>query len=199
MRNIYGKQVLETLGELVDPKHTAVLVVDTQDTGHADISCLRPDKDFSMLEEMVPRLTTFIERARWAKTSIVWVVSTPLVKGSAGGSLGYSFPTELSPQHGEMVVRKSRANAFVGTGLDIALRHRNILTTLVTGIATEGCVDATALGAAHHDLYSVVLDDCVASFNRELHQAALAVLRYRCDCVSSSGVLAHWSRAASAA
>ena len=114
-----------------------------------------PDKDFSMLEEMVPRLTTFIERARRAKTSIVWVVSIPLVKGSAGGSLGYSFPTELSPQHGEMVVRKSRANAFVGTGLDIALRHRNILTTLVTGIATEGCVDATALGAAHHDLYSV--------------------------------------------
>ena len=42
VRNIYGKQVLETLGELVDPKHTAVLVVDTQDTGHADISCLRP-------------------------------------------------------------------------------------------------------------------------------------------------------------
>ena len=194
MRTLYGKQVLDTLKEIVDPRHTAVLVVDLHEAGHDDVSCLHEERDFSMVQGVVPRLTGFLDKARAAGTAIVWVENTTMVEGAQRSTLALNLPGGMSARPGEIVVRKTRPNAFMGTGLDVVLRQRGVHTTIVTGITTEGCVDATALGAGHLDYYSVVLEDCIASFNRELHEAALAVLRYRCDCVTSSQVLAEWAQ-----
>ena len=194
MRTLYGKQVLDTLDEVVDPKHTAVLVVDLQEAGHDDVSCLRGERDFSMVREVLPRLSGFLDEARAAGTAIVWVQNSTMVQGAQGDTLDLNLLTGMGARPGEIAVRKTRPNAFMGTGLDVLLRRRGVQTTIITGITTEGCVDATALGASHLDFYSLVLEDCIASFNRELHESALAVLRYRCDCVLSSQVLAQWAQ-----
>ncbi len=194
MRTFYGKQVLDTLGEMVDPKHTAVLVVDLHEAGHDDVSCLCAERDLSMVQDVLPRLVGFLEEARGAGTAIAWVQNTTMVAGAEGSSLALGLPAGMTARPGEIVVRKTRPNGFMGTGLDVLLRRMGVQTTIVTGITTEGCVSATALGASHLDFYSVVLEDCIASFNRELHESALAVLRYRCDSVSLSQVLAQWAQ-----
>ncbi len=194
MRMLYGKTVLDSLGEVVDPKHTAVLVVDMHRSGHSDICCQGGDHDMSMVQEMTPRLEAFVDRARAVGTTVAWVRNVSGVEGSGGHDLGREFPGQWTELPGEIVVAKTRCSAFVGTGLELILRERGVLTTVTTGIATEGCIDATAINADHLDFYSVVLEDCIASFNRDLHDNALAVLRYRCECVSSNHVLAEWAR-----
>ena len=44
----------------------------------------------------------------------------------------------------------------------------------MTGIATNGCVEATARDGFMHDYYIVIVDDCCSCFSAELHQATLA-------------------------
>ncbi len=143
---------------------------------------------------MAPRLGAFLETARAAGTTVAWIRNTPGVEGAEVNTLGHGFPDMPQAFPGDIVVRKTRCSAFVGTGLDVMLREKGVLTTITTGIVTEGCIDATAINADHLDFYSVVVEDCIASFNRDLHDAALAVLRYRCDCVSSGDILAEWTQ-----
>ena len=194
MRTLYGKQVLEALSEVVDPKRAAVLVVDMHELEHNDVSCLCANRDSALVRRMIPRLGKFLDGAREAGATIAWVQHTTGVWGSQGNVLKLDLPTTLQPLEGEIVVKKTRSSAFMGTGLDVILRNIGVRTAIVTGIATEGCIDATALDAGHLDFYAVVIEDCVASFNDDLHTSALAVLRYRCDCVTSGEVLAEWRR-----
>lgn len=52
---------------------------------------------------------------------------------------------ELAPHDGdEAAVTKTTANAFLGTGLDAALRRLGVTEVLITGFATENCVETTA-------------------------------------------------------
>jgi nicotinamidase-related amidase len=53
-------------------------------------------------------------------------------------------------------------------------------------------VESTARDAAFYDYYVVVLEDCVATYERELHEASLKVLRTRVDVVPSGDVLKVW-------
>src|SRR5581483_4570439 len=82
----------------------------------------------------------------------------------------------LAPLTGDLVVTKNRSSAFIGTNLDLLLRSNHILTTVVTGTVTNGCVNSTARGAMLHDYNVVVVRDCVASSDRTLHDATLLLL-----------------------
>jgi nicotinamidase-related amidase len=57
---------------------------------------------------------------------------------------------ELSPVEGELGVTKATADGFLRTGLDAALRDLGVTEVLVTGFATEICVETTARQALSH-------------------------------------------------
>ena len=63
---------------------------------------------------------------------------------------------------------------------------------ILTGVVTQGCVESTARAAAFRDYYVVVAEDCVATYDRELHEASLKVLRTRVDVAPSDEVLRVW-------
>ncbi|MFC7220766.1 isochorismatase family protein [Streptomyces polyrhachis] len=65
---------------------------------------------------------------------------------------------ELAPQDGESVVTKTCADAFLDTGLDETLIRLGVTEVLVTGFATENCVETTARQALSrgYDLVLVV-------------------------------------------
>jgi nicotinamidase-related amidase len=79
MIEVEGKQVFSELAELVDPEHTALVVVDMQrdfcvpgwafDTLGVDISMYPP---------MIPRLVRLIEGARAAEVPIIYIQMTTL-------------------------------------------------------------------------------------------------------------------------
>jgi nicotinamidase-related amidase len=99
---------------------------------------------------------------------------TPMV---VKGTWGHEVVDELAPCLGDMRVEKQRSSAFVGTNLDLLLRSSHIRSVIVTGVVTQGCVMATAGSALLQDYSVTVASDCVASAKKELHDAALLLLK----------------------
>lgn len=108
------------------------------------------------------------------------------------GTWGWQEVPEIAPEPGEVIIKKHRSSAFIGTDLDMILRTNGIKSVVSAGFITEGCVESTARDAVFFDYYSVVLRDCVATPTRQIHDAALLVMSYRLDVVDSSKVMKVW-------
>ena len=76
MRGVFeidGKQVFDSLEELVDPRHTALVVVDMQRDFCAPGGAFDSiGVDISMYPPMVPRLARLIEGARAAGVLVIY-------------------------------------------------------------------------------------------------------------------------------
>jgi ureidoacrylate peracid hydrolase len=99
--------------------------------------------------------------------------------------VGTEFIPELTPEDGEVVVRKHRYSAFSGTNLDVILRAHEIRTCIVTGVSTNVCVESTLRAAFDLGYYIVVPRDATASWSEQLGDATLANVTHRFGIVSS--------------
>jgi ureidoacrylate peracid hydrolase len=64
-----------------------------------------------------------------------------------------------------------QAACFVGTNLDLILRSNGIENLIVTGVATNICVDSTARDGYMRDYRVTVLEDCCGTYDKALHDA----------------------------
>jgi nicotinamidase-related amidase len=80
---------------------------------------------------------------------------------------------ELTPQPGDVVVRKQRVSAFTGTNLGMILRSNNIDTLLLTGILTQGVVLSTLRHAADMDYRAVVVADGCSDKDAEVQRVLM--------------------------
>jgi nicotinamidase-related amidase len=87
------------------------------------------------------------------------------------GDPGRQLIPEVGPVDYEL--DKPRFSAFHGTPLEVLLRSLEIDTVVLTGIVTHGGVEGTARDAMIRDFSVVILEDCVAAFDEELHLASL--------------------------
>jgi nicotinamidase-related amidase len=88
------------------------------------------------------------------------------------GASGAIHPA-LGPEPGDIVVTKHRVSAFRGTDLEVILRAREIDTLALFGIATSGVVLSTLLDAGDADYRVIVVSDCCADLDADLHNALL--------------------------
>ena len=58
---------------------------------------------------------------------------------------------DLEPRKGELVIRKTQASAFFGTGLAPWMVQQGVDTVVVTGCTTSGCVRASVIDACSHN------------------------------------------------
>ena len=215
MREVQGKTILDTLEEVVEPSHSAVLVIDMQNR-----SCLPEGRlanagvDISMMREILPPMVNFLDAARAYDVPIIFLQaltgpnlmshSAPFLK-FASHVLGVTpdWPdeswegellAELKRRPDEPVVVKYRSSAFVNTNLDSILRAIGTKTTIVVGQQTPGCVEASVRSAADHDYYPVVVTDCVGSLRRDLHEASMKVMTARWDSATSQEIVDVWTR-----
>jgi nicotinamidase-related amidase len=220
MITIENKLVYTTLDELVQARHTALVVVDMQnDFCKPGWAFDRLGIDLSMYPPMLPRLARLLAGARDAGVPVVYIQMTTLpgrrsdspaqlrfnmrlhlashqatepLLYTIEGTPGQAIISELEPQPGDLVVRKYRSSAFWGTNLDMLLRSNGIETVIMTGCTTEGCVESTARDALFNDYYVVIAEDCVASDDPRQHDASLFLMRHRFDVVTSDDILAVW-------
>ena len=75
----------------------------------------------------------------------------------------------VSPIDGEVVVGKHRVNALYGTDLDMTLRANQINTIIILGYATSGVVLSTTRFAADSDYSIIIVEDCCADTDPEVH------------------------------
>ncbi|HYP82739.1 N-carbamoylsarcosine amidohydrolase [Variovorax sp.] len=80
---------------------------------------------------------------------------------------------ELTPQAGELVVRKTVPSAFFGTSLAAWLSQRGVQTLVVAGAVTSGCVRASVVDAMSHGFRPLVVSDCVGDRALAPHDANL--------------------------
>ncbi|WP_432974653.1 cysteine hydrolase family protein [Dactylosporangium sp. CA-233914] len=100
----------------------------------------------------------------------------------ANGMLWDSWDTQiipgLAPEATDVVVKKSRFDAFLGTDLDLLLRAGDIRRLIIAGISTNVCVESTARSAAQRGYEVAVAADATAATTDTLHHAALANIAY---------------------
>ena len=221
MIEICGKPVRDTFAELLDPTTTALVVIDMQkgavshggaiaDSGH----------DMSMMPRIVDQCARAIRAARAAGVPVFHICvenlpdgrsstpawlralytvghgrSTDLGRLSAKGDPLTEFTESCAPEGDEIVIRKRRQSAFVGTELALLLRSQGIESVAIVGVSTGGCVEATLRDAGSNDFYAVLLDDAVGAYDEVVHEAALTVMRARHDTCSLDEAIAVWEGA----
>ncbi|RKR84640.1 nicotinamidase-related amidase [Mucilaginibacter gracilis] len=77
---------------------------------------------------------------------------------------------DLAPQADDIIVVKRRVSAFSGSDLEVILRAQDIRHLVMTGIATSGVVLSTLREAADKDYQIVVIEDCCADNDEEVHR-----------------------------
>lgn len=96
---------------------------------------------------------------------------------SLRGTEGAEVIDELKPEPTDFVLPKRRFSAFFKTDLDQTLRTFGIDTLVITGMTTEVCVLMTAMDGLCNDFSVILLEDCCASRNKEIHQSCLNLYR----------------------
>ena len=211
MIKIAGKQIANTLAEIVEPSRAALLIWDME-------YAIGPNA-FNY-KEMLPKLQDLSALARRVGARVFYSVQTgfDLAKEEAGVWVRIRMKraktndpnqllkekedphdreiiAELKPQPQDIVFQKRRPDGFVGTDLDLMLRSNGIKTILIGGVATEGGVEGTARSARNLGYDVVVLKDCVGSRNRELHEMALKLMEQTFfDVATAADVSAIWNK-----
>lgn len=92
------------------------------------------------------------------------------------GSLEHEIVSEITPLDHELVIDKNASSPFNGTGIDQLVRNMGLETLVLTGMATDMCVETTARDAADRGYNVIVVEDAVATFFPEHHRSALSAL-----------------------
>ena len=88
----------------------------------------------------------------------------------------------LAPRADDFTVLKPRHSGFLGTPLAWLLRNMNTRRVVITGLATDLCVQFTAMDAFLRGLQLWVPADCAAAESVQRHQAALAWMARALKC-----------------
>ena len=187
--------------DVIDPKKTAMIVVDMQNDFVAPGAAM----ETPAARRIVPRLTEALGMCRDAGIKIVYTAHVHRRDGSDMGLFDDMHPPianrdalvddtpgadvypELVPLAGEHVIKKHRYSGFFGTDLDIILREWGVDTVIISGTTTENCCHATARDAMFRNYRVVFLSDATATYdypdrgfgsmsNADVHHATLVIL-----------------------
>jgi biuret amidohydrolase len=86
------------------------------------------------------------------------------------------FIDELSAEDEEIVVCKTTDSALTGTNLRLILQNMGIKNVIVAGIFTDQCVSSTVRSLADESFNVIVVEDCCAAGDHELHEKELEVI-----------------------
>jgi nicotinamidase-related amidase len=130
------------------------------------------------LPAVVARINQLAEAIRSRSGQVIWIQHC----GRAGeaferGAGGWALLPELQRRPADIVVYKSLNDPFTGTDLHMTLRKLAPERLLVTGWATDFCVDATVRSAVSHDYHVVVVADGHTVSARD-HLDAAAIMRH---------------------
>lgn len=171
------------------PAHTAVLSMDCQ-AGIVSIYAKNDEQAF------LDRASTILDHARATGMAVIHiktgfrsglpeVSSRNVLLGAIKSSpqhqklfqepLG-AIPSAIAPKADEVVITKHRISAFTGTDLAMILHANEIDTLVLFGIATSGVVLSTLIEAADADFRLVVIKDCCADLDPQLHDCLVSKL-----------------------
>ena len=216
-----ARDMLESLAGKVDPKNAALLIVDVQNDFAAEGGMMdREGNDLSMSQGIIPRLQQLIDEAHEVDVPVIfirnvyntdanWYLSDVWLEQAKRARQGsYVIHSvcapdswagdfyKIRPTEKDVIVTKHRFSAFQDTDLDLILRSRGIRTLIMTGIATNVCVESTARDGFFRDYYIVFTSDCTATYSKEDHEGTLNnIRRFFGEVVTADEVAGAWKGA----
>ncbi len=164
----------------LDRQHTALLIMDFQNNIVSRVAETHPD--------LLDKTTAVLAAARGAGLRIIYIVvnfregypevnprnrAFAPIRGSGhmlAGSPDTEVHQQVAPRSGEVVLAKHRVGAFSTTPLETILRAQGITSLILCGISTSGVVLTTVRWAADMDYDLVVVEDCCADSDEEVHR-----------------------------
>ncbi len=197
-RSFYYANAEEPENIVLDPKETALLVIDIQNT------YLEPKKDAEenlrwqpffdrMNDTVIPNSAKLIEQCRANGTEVIFARIACLKTDGRDRSLSQKKPgfnylllpkdrpdshvvAELEAKDDEITILKTTDSALTGTNLRIILHNMGIKNVMVAGIFTDQCVSSTVRSLADESFNVVVVENCCAAATSELHIRELEII-----------------------
>lgn len=222
-----AREMLSSLPQKVHPSRAVLVTVDVQNDFFHDKGYLGElGAPLEAIQTMVPKLENLLTAARSANVPIIHVIShhdevyasvvvteqkvrkghdlsdngrqrrdAPYcVRGTFGVDL---YGIEAMP--GEEIVVKLRYSGFQGTNLDLLLRSWGAQTVILTGAATNVCVESTARDVYSHDYYLVMVEDCTATLSPDAHKYTLDMIdTYFGQVATADEIMTAWNSGAGA-
>jgi len=185
----------------LDPKHTALLVMDYQ---HGVVDRM-PGLDplLARVQQAIADVRDHggtVAYVRVAFTEDDWAAIPPanaiFARVGENRLMHDEDPSTaihawLGPQPGDIVVRKTRVGAMSTTDLDRQLRDRGIDTLVLAGLSTSGVVLSTLIEAADRDYRLYVLSDGTDDADAETRDVLLGkVFPRRAQIIDTAGLRA---------
>jgi biuret amidohydrolase len=205
-RSLYYATAPEPDDPPLDPKTTALLVIDVQNTylERADRAALTTEAQRAHFDAwtpfhermhgtVIPNIERLLARFRGADIECMYARIACVTWDGRDRSLSQKKPgfnylllphldepsqivPRLAPQGDEIVVTKTTDSALTGTNLRLMLTNMGIRTVVVAGIFTDQCISSTVRSLADESFDVVVLDDCCAAASNEIHVRELEII-----------------------
>jgi ureidoacrylate peracid hydrolase len=114
------------------------------------------------------------------------------------GSKAWEITDDLKPLQGEIVFKKRRPSAFIGTDFDLTLRSMRVETVILAGVTTESGIEGSARHGLNLGYYMVVVKDCTGSVIENRHTTALKSMETFFDLVDSKEIISLWDKTSDA-
>lgn len=184
------------LFERLDPRRTALLVIDMQTAFCAP----RAPAEVPASRSIVPNINRLTSRLRALGVPVIWVLHANERRGDHTDwdmffdvfvsqdvrartieNLVASKQTvwkDLVVGQGDLTVFKNRYSALIAEAstLERTLRERAIDTVLIAGTKTNVCCEATARDAMMIGFKVLMLSDCCAALSDDEHRASLETM-----------------------
>jgi len=201
---------------VLDPKQTALLVIDVQNIylERPDRAKLSPDEQRRydawtpfherMHKSVIPRTAEMLKLARANGIECLFARIACHTKDGRDRSLSQKMPgwnnlllpknekpsqlvDALQPVGDEIVVTKTTDSALTGTNLRLILHNLGIRNVICCGIFTDQCISSTVRSLADESYNVVVVEDCCAAGSHDLHVKELEIINMiYCHVMSSA-------------
>ncbi|MCP4113991.1 MAG: cysteine hydrolase [Desulfobacteraceae bacterium] len=127
---------------------------------------------------VIERINRLAERVRAANGTVLFIQHDgPKGDVLEPGTDGWEFLATLNRRENDPVIRKTACDAFLGTGLADTLDRLKATTLIITGCATDFCVDTTLRSATSRGFDVLVPTDAHTTGDR-LHLDAKTIIAH---------------------
>jgi len=215
-RSFYYANAEEPEDIHLDPKTTALLVIDVQSTYLEDKDTAEETARWApffdrMRDTVIPNNASMIAECRKRGVEVIFARIACHKDDGRDRSLSQKKPgfnylllpkdradsqvvPELEPRGDEIIVTKTTDSALTGTNLRMLLHNMGIRDVVVTGIFTDQCVSSSVRSLVDESFGVVVVEDCCAAATMELHHHELEIINMiYCHVVQSDEALSFFA------
>jgi nicotinamidase-related amidase len=207
-----GRNIPNTEEEILNPKHTALVVHEMlndfiSDGGERPGGKIDASKIMKPIAELLAaarKKGVRVAYVRWTRHADGSTNSEPEIRNARGrpanppytiqGTWGWDAPDEIKPVAGEWVIPKWRTDAFFATPLDTLLHWNGIKTMVIVGIGAEAGVVPTLMHANNLGYFTVAVSDGIGPSNPARMEDAMRFINSLAIVKNHNEVIELWNR-----